>query len=457
MGNEIKKKSLLSRVVPAPLYHVARRGGVGRMFKMLFVIGWSYTETFFYLLRKRGVKAAWVFLGVKLFTPVGPGGAGFFWVLAGPLVRRWPHLYRFPRQIELEISTECSKKCIHCEHTWWSQDSQPRQLLSREQVFQVLDQFPNLRWVSLVGEGSSFEHPHILEFIKYVKKKEIMCYMVDHLSDWDDETVRTVVEHDMDGIIISLDAATKETYEKLKVGCDYDNVRKNIQKLVEEKRRRNTPIPEITFTFIAMKRNVHEIPGYVDFIASLGSRKDFGAGSRIGVTRMLAFEQILHMQLDDIPQEIIEEANEKAKKHNLFINFTGTNIRDDLPDPSCCIAWMEPYIFMPGYISQCCAVFISNNRDFIRKYSLGNLFEKDFIEHWNSEPYKRMRYTINNPKKPIPIQCAGCRIFNTLPREKQFGILNTHNGEVISLKDFYQNYMGENMRWRYSDIIDELE
>ena len=111
---------------------------------------------------------------------------------------------------------------------------------------------------------------------------------------------------------------------------------------------------------------------------------------------------------------------------------------------------------MEGFISQCCAVFISNNRDFIRKYSLGNVFEKDFKEYWDSKPYRALRYLINKPDKPIPIQCAGCRIFNTLPREKEYGIINTHTGEVMSLKKFYHECMGENMKWRYKDIIKDL-
>ncbi len=446
----------IKSIIPAPLIHVARRGGLGRLVKMLFVIGLSYLQIFCYLLRKRGVKAAWTFLGVKLFTPVGPGGAGLFWFVAGWLVRRYPFLYRFPRQLELEISTECTKKCIHCEHTWWPADSQPRQLLSYEQVIRILEQFPNLRWVSLVGEGSSFEHPDMLRFIEYVKNRQVMCYMVDHLSDWTEETIKGVLENDLDGILISLDAATKKTYEKLKVGCDFNNVMRNISMLVDEKKRRKSPLPEIMFTYIAMKGNVHEIPDYVDLIASLGTRKDFGAGSRIGILRLLAFKQILHLEIDDIPAEIIEEAQRRAREHNLFINFTGTNVREDLPEPTYCMAWLEPYIFMGGYISQCCAVFISNNRDYIRRYSLGNVFEKDFKEDWDNTPYRALRGLINKPNRPIPIQCAGCRVFNTLPREKKHGIINTHSGDVMSLKEFYHECMGENMKWRYKDIIKGL-
>lgn len=449
-------KKFFNRVLPAPLVHVVRRIGLIAVARMILFVAFSYLETFIYLIRKRGVKAAWNFLNVKLFTPVGPGGAGFFWFFFRPLIKKYPLLYRFPRQLELEITTECSKKCIHCEHTWWKGASQTRKHMPTDDVLRILRQFPNLRWVSLVGEGSSFEHPDILKLIKYVKNREIMCYMVDHLSDWNDDIIDTVVKNDMDGILLSIDGASKKTYESLKVGCDFDNVRSNIQKLIAAKKKYKSPLPEILFSYIAMQRNVNEIPDFVDFVASLGSRKDFGAGSRVGIVRLFAFKQIMHLQLDDIPTEIVAETGRRARKHNMFVNFTGTNVRDDLPEPSCCLAWMEPYIFMDGYISQCCAVFISNNRDFIRKYALGNVLEKNFKKCWHSKPYKDLRCLLMKPDAPIPIQCAGCRVFNTLPRERKYGVIDTHTGKVVTLKDFYENFMGENMKWRYYDVIKDL-
>lgn len=445
-------EKLASTFIPAPLIHVRRRIGTLRLFNMLTAIATSYLSVLLYLLRKRGLKAAWIFLCIKLFTPVGPGGAGVFWFLAGWLVRRYPQLYRFPRQLEMEITTTCVRRCVHCEHTYWSHESQPRKQMTYDEIVYVLEQFPGLRWASLVGEGSSFEHKHIARLIQYLKQRHIMCYMPDHLCDWDDDMVRTAVENDMDGIILSLDAATKETYESIKVGCNFDKAIGNLRKLVEEKRKRNSPLPEITFNYIAMKNNLHEIPDYVDLIAGIGSRKDFGAGSRIGVVRLLTFKQILGLQVEDIPEKIIADAQARAAKHDFFINFTGTNVREDLPSPSCCMAWMEPYIFMGGFISQCCAVFISNNRDFIRKHAFGNVFEKQFREIWDSKPYKTMRYTINRPDAPVPIQCAGCRVFNTLPREQKYGIVDPHTGEVMTLKKFVTEHLGENMKWRYEDV-----
>lgn len=446
------KDKIISLFIPAPLQISARRIGLLRLFKMLFAIGFSYIGVVWYLLIKRGPAAAWRFISVKLFTPVGPGGVGVWWFLAGPFIRKFPQFYGMPKQLEMEITTTCAKQCIHCEHTYWSKESQPIKQMTYEQVIGVLEQFPGLRWASLVGEGSSFEHKEMKRFITYLRERNIMSYVPDHMCDYDDDLIEHIVENDMDGIVLSFDAGSKETYEAVKVGCSYEQTIKNIKKVLAAKKRKGTPFPEIMFAYIAMKNNVQEIPDFVDIMGSIGTRKEFGAGSRIGIIRLLAFKQILDMQLEDIPQDIIDETYRRAARYGMLVNFTGTNVREELADPSCCMAWMEPYIMMNGFVSQCCAVFISNNRDFIRDHAHGNVLEENFRDIWNNESYKTLRYTINNPGKPIPMQCAGCRIFNTLPREKEHGILNTHTGDVMTLREFYDDHMGENMKWRYDDV-----
>jgi len=150
------KEKITSLFIPAPLLVSARRIGLIRLFRMLFAIGFSYMGVVWYLLRRRGIGAAWRFISVKLFTPVGPGGVGVWWFFAGWFIRKFPQLYGMPKQVEIEITTTCAKRCIHCEHTYWSKESQPIKQMTYDQVIGILEQFPGLRWASLVGEGSSF-------------------------------------------------------------------------------------------------------------------------------------------------------------------------------------------------------------------------------------------------------------------------------------------------------------
>ena len=95
---------------------------------------------------------------------------------------------------------------------------------------------------------------------------------------------------------------------------------------------------------------------------------------------------------------------------------------EKLPSITRCGAWAEPYILIGGYIMPCCAVLMSNQRDFLRKYAFGNIFKKPFKEIWYSERYKKFRALVPRKKGEMPILCVGCRAYNTEQREKKYGI-----------------------------------
>ena len=152
------------------------------------------------------------------------------------------------------------------------------------------------------------------------------------------------------------------------------------------------------------------------------------------------------MQIPALPKRIVDEANRIAADNDLFVNITSSNTREEFPSPKCCMAYHEPYIMMGGYVLQCCAIFMSNNRNFLREYSFGSVFEKDFKEIWDSKPYRILRSYVNDAHKPVPFQCAGCRIFNTKPRELSYGIVNPFTEEVIPREAFIGRYLGENVK-----------
>jgi len=105
------------------------------------------------------------------------------------------------------------------------------------------------------------------------------------------------------------------------------------------------------------------------------------------------------------------------------IEFLFTHAEESaIPPIEQCNAWLEPYIMLPGYVLPCCAVMMSNNRPFLREHSFGNVYERSFKEIWNSEYYMKFRSMVNDPTKPVPRLCAGCRAYQTKPRIKQYGV-----------------------------------
>ncbi len=447
-------RNLIEKILPPPLIHVHRRLGTWAMFREISGIAIGYIAIIRDVYKKQGFEAAYNIVWVKLFNPVGPGSAGLVYFFFGWLYRMFPGLVWMPSQIEVEITTACDKKCIHCENFYWDPSEQKAMNLSFDELKKMLDSIPNLKWISLVGEGSSFLNKDCMKMLKMCKDRKIMTYQVDHLSDWTREMTEELVDMQLDGMIVSFDAATKPTYEEIKAGCEFDKVRENIKRLLRIKKEKNSLLPEIVFCYTVMNKNIEEIPTFVDVVADMGEREEFGPGARIGFNRLLVFDEIKHLDITDIPDEISQKAQERAAERGWYIALTGTNDLEKCPPPHRCLAWMEPYVMMKGLVMQCCAVFISNNRVELRKRAFGNLLEKPMAEIWDSKPYKDLRHTITKKNGPIPINCAGCRVFNTRPREEKYGILDTHSGRVITQAEFVERCQGKSMKMHYDKPVD---
>ena len=395
--------------------------GFGNFIKMIFRMGWAYKRTLFYYFRKHGFKGAWTFFYVKFFVPVGEGAGGVAYFVLKPILKKFPMLAPYPRYLEVEITTICNKLCIHCEHTYWPMVDQERRHMNLEQFKKIVDQFPKLKWVNLTGEGSAFLDKDYVEMLRYLKNKGVAIYLVDHLSDITEDVLEELIKMDIEGIYVSLDAATKETYEKIKVGCNFDNVIRNLRKIIELKKKYNKPVPELCFRYVILKQNLHEMPDYIDLIASLGTRKWLGDGSRVDFCGILDFKEIKDFAVDKLPKDIVEETIKRMKKHDIFGVFSHSEA-DKNPPVENCLAWMEPYIMMGGYVLPCCAVMMSNVRPQLREKSFGNLYEKPMKEIWNSDRYRNFRKSVNNPNKPISPFCASCRAFDTKERIKKSGV-----------------------------------
>lgn len=373
-------------------------------------------------MRKGKFRRAMNLLFTIYLVPGGEGAMQLAYRLGlSKIMTRFPQLAPIPRFIEIEVTTVCDKKCIFCEHTHWPKGAQEIRHLKFDEFKKIAGQLPNVRWVNLTGEGSAFLNKDYLKMLRYLREKyDTSIYLVDHISDLSREELDQVIEL-VDGIYISIDGATKATYEKIKVGCNFDNVLANLRYIVQRKRELRQYKPDINIRYVIIKDNLHEIPVFIDLINSIMTASDMDVGV-LNFTGLLYFPEIKEWYVDKFSEEFIQEIK---KRVNSRIYFRFEHCVDDLnPPPHKCYAWMEPYIMMGGYVLPCCAVLMSNNRPFLRKNAFGNVFEQDFKDIWHSERYRAFRKMITNPHAPVPIMCAGCRGFNTKERIKQYGVDN---------------------------------
>ncbi|MBI5238019.1 MAG: SPASM domain-containing protein [Deltaproteobacteria bacterium] len=372
------------------------------------------------LFRMGKFRRAMNLLNTIYFVPGGEGAMSLAYKLGlGRLITRFPQLAPIPRYIEIEVTTVCDKKCIFCEHTHWEKGSQEIGHLTFDQFKHITGQLPNVRWVNLTGEGSAFLNKDYFKMLRHLRETyDTSLYLVDHLSDLDEGDLDELIGL-VDGIYVSMDGATRETYERIKVGCSFDRAVHNLKYIINKKRELGQYKPDINIRCVIIKGNLHEVPAFIDLINSIATRSDIDVGM-INFTGLLYFDGIKQWHVDRFPEDIVEEVR---KRVNAGVFFRFEHCIDGLnPPPDKCYYWMEPYIMMGGYVLPCCSVMMSDRRPFLREHAFGNVFKQDFKEIWTSERYKAFRKTITNPFAPLPVLCAGCRGFNTRPRGKKYGI-----------------------------------
>ncbi|MBI5892280.1 MAG: radical SAM protein [Deltaproteobacteria bacterium] len=328
---------------------------------------------------------------------VGPG-------FPHAIYRKFPSLVPYPREIEVEITTRCHLKCTHCEHTYWS-DEHNRDL-TFEEYKHILSQFPNLWWINTTGEGSSFLNKDFVRMLEYTKSKGIFIKFVESFTNLTEEQMETIIKVGVERLYVSMEGATAETYEKIRIGASFNKVIENLKTFRELKKKLRSPLPEVSYRYVVMKENYHELPDFVRLIKSLD------LGNTINVVGTLDFDEIKHLSIKE-RQEHIEELLRIADDLDM-----DTPIGDTITQPPItrCTCWVQPYIMIGGYIMPCCGVMMANRRTFLRENALGNIFEAPFKEIWNSPRYKALREGMTKSKGPLDPMCVGCRSFDTLGR-----------------------------------------
>jgi radical SAM protein with 4Fe4S-binding SPASM domain len=324
-----------------------------------------------------------------------------FWMTGNPELRDL--LFRaeeYPPWIEVEVTTYCNLRCPFCERTHWNE---PNQHMSFEQFKSILDQFPKLKWIGLTGIGESFLNKDFIKMLEYVKSKGIYIELYDSFIYTDDKLAKKLVELGIDRIYASFDGATKETYENFRPGSNYETVVSNIVRLDKWKKKLHTEFPEFAFHYIVTKDNIHEVEQYLELLHKLKIDVAF-----VQYGRMLHNYKEVEDLFVEIPEDVQSKILKKAKELNIKVNWNA-DLPTTKPPFHHCTAWTMPFIFVDGTIIPCCCLNEQNDREWQRKTSLGNVFEKPFREIWYGEKYNDLRRKLHNKK--LPEVCERCPIY----------------------------------------------
>ena len=375
---------------------------------------WDHRRTLGYLLKKGKFNQAGNFMDVTYLVRGEDCGKGCL----DPLWFAFPRTIPAFWDIELEVTTACPLHCRHCEHTYFPGEYR-NQNLSFNSFKKIIDSIPRLKWINMTGEGSPFMNPEFMAMLRYAKSKNIYVDFSHDFFTYNDNIGRTLIELGIERIYFSIDGCTKETYEYVRIGSDYDRVISNIKKFIQLKKEMKSPLPELCYRFAFFKDNWREVSLLPKLVHDLGDVSDEPS---INIVGLLEFEQTKGLEVE-LPQVMVDYTNGEAKKYNQALYWSHVT-HDEAKKAPChyCVFWTEPYIMITGHVVPDCAVLMSNRRPFLEANSFGNVNDLPLTEMWKTPKYKKFRETLRNPQAPVPSVCLGCRVYETQCRAKKYGV-----------------------------------
>ena len=316
----------------------------------------------------------------------------------------FPSLIISPRSIQIETTTRCNLKCTHCEISYWTEPAADLKLPDFERI---LNHLPKLKRVELTGIGEPFMNRDFFDIVALLKARNVRISMTDNFTMMTEKVARRIIELGVDRIAISLDGATKETFEKVRVGSNFEMVTRNVRRLVELQRELGRRKPEILINFVVTADSFREAPAIVDVAHELGVRV-------VQLDCVKTFDKTENLATNSEAAEFsasLDKAFERALVHGIIVKWM--YFEQNVPIEQCTRAWNRNFVTRDGYVHPCCLTTQTGDRAAQNRRSLGNLVDSPFEEIWNSAAFTTLRKNMKDGV--LPYACHQCPSYTGRP------------------------------------------
>lgn len=317
----------------------------------------------------------------------------------------------FPRTLYLETTNRCDSECQTCLRTF--NTLEPPKDLTLAEVQRLVDQFPVLERVVLHGIGEPLLNKQIFEIVAYLKTRGATVLFNSDAISLTQKRAAQLIDSGLDEYRVSMDAATRETYARIRGVDQFARVIRNVGYLVSLLQQQGCSRPRVSMWFTTLKTNLDELPAFIRLAAQLGV-PEVNAQRLVFYGQGLAVqEQSLHRRLEEREQGLLGEAEAVAQQYGITFKASGatTPIQslngaapDQRPWAGCQRPWTLSYVTANGNVLPCCISPWTTKS--YRNLVLGNAFTTEFAHVWNGERYQQFRQDFESEVAPDP--CRGC-------------------------------------------------
>ncbi len=305
-----------------------------------------------------------------------------------------------PTTLILDPVTACNLECPFCP-TGGGYGTIKKERLTPEVFERIVGHLrPELlEEVVLYNWGEPFLNRHVTDYVRVFSRLGAYTEISTNLSmkDFDQDFFERLVDSGLTELKVSVDGASQATYEKYRVGGDFERVVGNMKRLAAVKRARRRSYPHVTYRMLLNKHNQHDVERAARIAEECGA--DFNPDPGFWCPE----EERDAWMADAAPggAPTVAAPTVAAPQSPGPVPAAGGG---DAIETYCRQLWDTVVVNANGDVYPCCLIYKPEHR-------LGNLAEQPLDEVRNAPRARTLRRFVVDPAARDPDfdnHCAGC-------------------------------------------------
>jgi MoaA/NifB/PqqE/SkfB family radical SAM enzyme len=286
--------------------------------------------------------------------------------------------------------------------------------MSWELFTSIVDQFPRIARVVLHGVGEPMMVRSLPRMIRYLKERGVYVLFNTNGTLLTPAAGRKLIDAGLDELRVSLDAATAESFLRVRGRDFFTRILRNVRAFTALQRELKSPAPRVSLWLTGLKETLAELPAFVRLAHEIGVYEVY-------LQRLVFFpeaqglarpESALFEQLNAADEALIREAEELAGSLGIAFNASGatepgTSLKrqeDQQPWSLCRRPWTLMYFTAHGKALPCCIAPFSMRG--YGSFTLGDATQETLRQIWNGPRYQEFRRALLGDHPPAT--CASC-------------------------------------------------
>ena len=301
-----------------------------------------------------------------------------------------------PVMMDIEPDSRCNFRCIMCARAKEGVKPKEKPRLTFAEFKQFMDNNPQFTEVKVQGVGEPLLNPDLFDMISYAIGQDTWVRTtVNGSLLHKDENYKKLIDSGIGEVQTSFDGATKEVFEKIRVGSNFEQVVANLRLMNDYVATRDRDYTRMWV--LLQNNNRHQLLDFIELAARMGFRRMTYSVVLTGWGEEECFDDLKTKAFTEEEEGAILAA---ARKEGIDVSVWNCTDRFQIgsPETVCPVPFSRAFIASDLRVIPCGTIGYSEDVNF------GPALE--FEDNWNSNQYRAFRRA--HLEGNIPAFCREC-------------------------------------------------